>query len=86
MAHVINAILYGDLKSVFYKKSLHAGMYYKCDKSYNYKCNFTAMKPEEIESFLIVVNQHANSLLQYYKNGNPKVLQKPIVTVSLSIW
>lgn len=90
MAHVINGILYGTLKTVFYKKSLHAGEQSRESLTLNVDV-LIAITPEEIHKFLISIDQHARSLLLQYNKYVQTIrepvhrYQKPIITVSKAI-
>uniref|UniRef100_A0A1X7UCD1 RING-type domain-containing protein n=1 Tax=Amphimedon queenslandica TaxID=400682 RepID=A0A1X7UCD1_AMPQE len=66
MAHVINGILYGELKSIFYKLSLHSDMKPKKIEEFLVSVNQHALM------LLECYKKHHSTVLQY---------QKPIITV-----
>ena len=91
MAQVINGILYGTLKSMFYKKSIHSGKELSVSMVLMCIFIFEAMTSKEIDDFFHEIHKIAKNLLSRY-NSYQKIIkhkpstllyQKPVVTVSV---
>ena len=89
MAQVVCGILYGRLRGMFYKKSIHSGT----SKSLVFFILFSTLVPltlamtaTEIESFFRQVQHHAESLHTHFedfikKSPENTMYQRPVITV-----